>query len=61
MYSTMMMCQPLPYSLVPLETERMILNEWLLPGITKVLRIAQDFPQIDWDPMDRSFWTVQDS
>lgn len=56
MYSTMLMCQPLPYSLIPLETERLIVNERLLPGITKVLRIAQDFPQIDWDPSDKPTW-----
>lgn len=40
MFATMLMCQPLPYSLIPLETERIIINERLLPGITKVLRIA---------------------
>jgi hypothetical protein len=44
MYATMLMCQPLPFSLIPLETERIILNEKLLPGLTKIQRIAQDFP-----------------
>lgn len=51
------MCQPLPLSLLPLETERTLVNEKLLPGITKVLRVAQNFPQIDVDPSDRTFWT----
>ena len=45
------MAQPLPYSLLPLETNRIILNERILPGSTKVLQILKDFPQLNfnWD------------
>jgi len=50
LYSTILLCQPLPFSLLPLETERTLINERLLPGITKVLRVAQNFPQIDIEP-----------
>ena len=42
--------------MIPLETERILINEKLLPGITKVLRIAQAFPQIDWDPTNQMLW-----
>ena len=43
-YSKIFMAQPLPNSLLPLETNRIILNERLMPGITKVLQIMKDFP-----------------
>ena len=46
------MAQPLPHSLLPIETSRIILNERLMPGITKVLLISQDFPQLDISPDD---------
>lgn len=36
-YSKVFMAQPLPYSLLPLETNRILLNERVLPGSTKVL------------------------
>ena len=51
-YSTLLKCQPLPLSLIPLETERTLLNERLLPGIMKVIRIAQNFPTLDLDPSE---------
>jgi hypothetical protein len=35
---------------LPFETERIMLNERLLPGITKVSKMAELFPQIDQDP-----------
>jgi len=40
----------LPISLIPLETERLLINEKLLPGISKILRIAQNFPVIESEP-----------
>ena len=43
-YTKIFMAQPLPNSLLPLETNRIILNERLMPGITKVLQIMKDFP-----------------
>ena len=52
LFSTLLMCQPLPLSLIPLETERVMVNERLLPGITKILRVAQNFPSIDVDPSE---------
>ena len=54
-YSKIFMAQPLPHSLLPLETNRIILNERLMPGITKVLLIAQDFPQLNLSPNDPVF------
>lgn len=33
-----------------METNRIILNEHLLPGITKVLLIGQDFPLLNFEP-----------
>ena len=39
-YTKLFMAQPLPYSLTPLETNRIMLNEQLVPGLTKVLLIA---------------------
>ena len=44
------MSQPLPHSLLPLETYRVAQNEIYMPGLTKVLLIAQDFPQLSIDP-----------
>ena len=37
---------------MPLETHRIIQNEKLLPGITKVLQISEDFPQLKISPTD---------
>ena len=50
-YSKIFMAQPLPNSLLPLETNRILLNERILPGITKILQIQKDFPQLNlnWD------------
>ena len=44
------MAQPLPNSLIALETNRIILNERIMPGITKILLIAKDFPQLNIRP-----------
>ena len=51
-YADTFMSQPLPHGLLPMETHRIIQNERLLPGITKVLQIAQDFPQLNINPED---------
>ena len=50
--SNVLMSQPLPHSLLPLETNRIIYNERLLPGITKVLQIGEDFPMLNISPRD---------
>mmetsp|Transcript_21653 Transcript_21653/g.29007 ORF Transcript_21653/g.29007 Transcript_21653/m.29007 type:complete len:137 (-) Transcript_21653:2685-3095(-) len=44
------MSQPLPHSLMPLETYRILQNEIYMPGLTKVLMIAQEFPMLDLAP-----------
>ena len=44
------MSQPLPHGILPMETHRIIQNEKILPGITKVLLLAQDFPQLNYSP-----------
>lgn len=49
-FAKLFMTQPLPHSIVPLETYRIVQNEKLLPGHTKVLSIVQDFPQLNWQP-----------
>ena len=41
------MTLPQPNSLVALETNKIIQNERILPGLTKVLKISEDFPQIN--------------
>ena len=46
-YSKIFMTMPLPYSLIALETNRIIQNERVLPGLTKILKISEDFPQIN--------------
>jgi hypothetical protein len=57
-YTKIFMAQPLPKSLVPLETNRIIKNERLIPGLTKVLQIAHDFPALNIPPDAE---TLQDS
>ena len=54
--SNMLMSQPLPHSLLPLETNRIIRNERMLPGITKILQIGQDFPILNLSPQELSTW-----
>jgi len=49
-YSKFFMAQPLPNGLIPLETNRILLNERIMPGITKILLIARDFPQLNIKP-----------
>ena len=46
-YSKIFMTMPLPYSLIALETNRIIQNERVIPGLTKILKISEDFPQIN--------------
>ena len=46
------MSQPLPHSLIPMETNRIMRNERLLPGLTKVLLIGQDFPMLNVGPTE---------
>ena len=46
-YSQIFMTLPQPNSLVALETNKIIQNERILPGLTKVLKISEDFPQIN--------------
>ena len=41
------MTLPQPNSIVALETNKIIQNERILPGLTKVLKISEDFPQIN--------------
>ena len=53
-YTKVFMAQPLPYSIIPLETNRMILNEQMVPGLTKVLMIAQDFPMLNLAPTSKT-------
>jgi len=38
---------PLPYGLLPHELIEVIDNERLLPGISRVFRLAEDFPHMD--------------
>ena len=51
-YAKVFKAQPLPLGLVPLETNRIILNERLLPGLTKVLQIGDDFPLLSIEPLE---------
>ena len=55
-YSKIFMSQPLPHGLLSLETNRILRNEKLLPGITKILLIAQDFPQLNISSTNFDFW-----
>ena len=38
---------PLPYGLIPHELVEIIDNERLLPGISKIFKLAEDLPYID--------------
>lgn len=49
-FSKLFASQPLPHGFLPLETFRILENERLLPGLTKVLRIGQEFPQLTFSP-----------
>lgn len=42
----------MPHGLLPLETHRIVQNERLLPGITKVIQIGEDFPALNVSPVD---------
>ena len=53
-YTKVFMAQPLPYSIIPLETNKIILNEQMVPGLTKVLMIAQDFPMLNLAPTSKT-------
>ena len=41
------MTLPQPNSIIALETNKIIQNERIMPGLTKVLKISEDFPQIN--------------
>lgn len=38
---------PLPYGLIPHELIEIIDNERVIPGITKITKLAEDFPYLD--------------
>ena len=46
-YSQIFMTLPQPNSIIALETNKIIQNERIMPGLTKVLKISEDFPQIN--------------
>lgn len=44
---------PLPYGLLPHELIEIIDNERILPGITKIFKLAEDFPYIDHHSLNK--------
>jgi len=38
---------PLPYGLLPHEMIEIVDNERVIPGLTKIFKLAEDFPWLD--------------
>ena len=43
-------------SVLPLETYLIITNEELMPGLTKILQLEQDFEFFNWNPENEAQW-----
>ncbi len=54
--SDILRAQLVTTSVLPLETYLMITNEELMPGITKILQLQQDFSFFDWNPENEAYW-----
>lgn len=44
---------PLPYGLLPHEMVEVVDNERLIPGLTKIYRVAEDFPYLDHHSLNK--------
>lgn len=44
---------PLPYGLLPHEFVEIADNERILPGITKIFKLAEDFPYLDYHSLNK--------
>lgn len=53
-----LVCSPITYGLLPTEIQKLILNDSLMPGLTKILMTLRTHPQLLWDPAvsDTSEW-----
>lgn len=48
--------QLVTYSILPLETYLLLSNDEVMPGLTKILQMEQDFPYLKWNPEDVNLW-----
>ena len=44
---------PLPYGLLPHELVEVVDNERVIPGLTKIYRLAEDFPYLDHHSLNK--------
>jgi hypothetical protein len=44
---------PLPYGLLPHELIEVIDNERVIPGLTKIFKLAEDFPYLDHHSLNK--------
>ena len=44
---------PLPYGLLPHELIEIIDNERVIPGLTKIFKLAEDFPYLDHHSLNK--------
>jgi len=56
MITDVLKAQLVTASILPLETYLTITNEELMPGLTKILQLEQEFEHFAWNPEDQTLW-----
>jgi hypothetical protein len=48
--------QPITFGILPMEVNKIMINDNLMPGLTKILEKAHLYPQLNWSPNDSILW-----